>query len=226
MEIMQDHWQKYFHQKLFCSLLHFQNVTSLTHRLFVYGGYQILNGNMADFYSIDLDDDVEKFNWVPIEAKGQLPGPRSKHALVGAKGRIYLVGGLCTDLRSSSQIHSFDPLTKVWTLMKPEGESLPEIDSFGCVYLEREGEERIVIVGGWNGEKAEYLNSVYEYNITKNRLSILFEGSPEPREGTLSLMQECRLPAAAALRPPTARTSSCSGARTPNAASTTSGSSA
>jgi hypothetical protein len=32
-------------------------------RMFIYGGYQILKGMMSDFYSIDLDDNVEKFNW-------------------------------------------------------------------------------------------------------------------------------------------------------------------
>ena len=77
--------------------------------------------------------------------------------------------------------------------MKPEGETLPHIDSFGCVYLEKEGEERIVIMGGWDDEKADYLNSVYEYNITKNRISILFEGRKEPQEGKLAI--NFRMPA-------------------------------
>lgn len=36
----------------------------------MYGGYQILRGMMADFYCIDLDDKVDKFNWEQIEAKG------------------------------------------------------------------------------------------------------------------------------------------------------------
>ena len=77
--------------------------------------------------------------------------------------------------------------------MKPEGETLPHIDSFGCVYLEKEGEERIVIMGGWDDEKADYLNSVYEYNITKNRISILFEGRKDPQEGKLAINLGCPL---------------------------------
>ena len=140
---------------------------------------------MGDFYSIDLKDDVEKFNWEPIEAKGDLPGPRSKHALVGTKNSIYLIGGLYTDVRSSSKIYCFNPESATWTLQNPVGESLPEIDSFGCVYLEKDGDELIIIVGGWDGAKAEYLNSVYEFNITKNKVSILFEGSQEPQQGTV-----------------------------------------
>jgi hypothetical protein len=33
-------------------------------RLYVYGGYQILNGSLGDFYSIDLNDNQPKFIWV------------------------------------------------------------------------------------------------------------------------------------------------------------------
>jgi hypothetical protein len=52
----------------------------------VYGGYQILNGSLSDFYSIDLNDNQPKFNWVEIHGKnGVTPGARSKHALIGAK---------------------------------------------------------------------------------------------------------------------------------------------
>ena len=99
--------------------------------------------------------------------------------------------------------------------MKPEGECLPEIDSFGCAYLEKDGQERIIIVGGWNGATAEYLNSVYEYNIATNKVSILYEGCAEPREGTFVVRQEPRSPAAVVRLPRTARTCSCSAARTP-----------
>lgn len=90
---------------------------------------------MGDFYSIDLNDNVEKFNWVQIEAKGDQPGPRSKHVLIGGKNKIYLVGGLSSDIRSSNQIYEYDADKNTWTLLKPEGDILPEIDSFGCVYI-------------------------------------------------------------------------------------------
>lgn len=72
--------------------------------MYVYGGYQILKGMMSDFYCIDLDDNSEKFNWEQIDTKGNLPGPRSKHALVGARKNIYLIGGLSSNISSSNQI--------------------------------------------------------------------------------------------------------------------------
>lgn len=132
---------------------------------------------MSDFYSIDLDDSVEKFNWVQIESKGDHPGPRSKHALVGGKNKIYLVGGLSSDINSSNHIYEYDVDKHIWTLLKPDGDKLPEIDSFGHAYIANGDEEKIVIICGYDGSKAQYLNSVYEYNITKNKVSILFPGS-------------------------------------------------
>ena len=132
---------------------------------------------MSDFYCIDLDDKVEKFQWESIETKGDNPGPRSKHALIGGKSKIYLVGGLYNDIHSSGEIFEFDSEKRTWTLLKPSGDKLPEIDSFGCVYIASGEEEKIVILCGYDGKNADYLNSVYEYNITKNKVSTLFPGT-------------------------------------------------
>jgi len=106
-----------------------------------------------------------------------LPGPRSKHALVGGKHKIYLLCGLSSDIHSSDQIYEFDPEKRHWTLLKPSGDKLPEVDSFGYVYISAGDEEKIVMVCGYDGKNASYLNSVYEYNITKNKVSILFPGT-------------------------------------------------
>lgn len=45
-----------------------------------------------------------------------------------------------------------------------------------------------MIVCGYDGAKAEYLNSIYEYNITKNKVSTLFPGS-KPTDSKLVLIQ-------------------------------------
>lgn len=153
--------------------------------MYVYGGYQILKGMMGDFHCIDLDDSAEKFQWQQLEPKGELPGPRSKHALVAGRDRLFLVCGLSSDVRSSSQIFAYAPAANTWALLHPEGEPLPELDSFGCVYVPG-AEERIVLLCGYDGRRADYLNAVYEYNITRNRVSLLFAGGsegPAPRSG-------------------------------------------
>jgi hypothetical protein len=45
------------------------------------------------------------------------------------------------------------------------------------VYVASGEEEKIVIACGYDGKSADYLNSVFEYNITRNKLSTLFPGS-------------------------------------------------
>lgn len=94
-------------------------------RMYVYGGYQILKGMMSDFYCIDLDDGLEMFNWEQIEGGGEVPGPRSKHGLIGGRKRIYLIGGLLSNTCSSSEIYEYDVLSNNWCVMKPDGDRLP-----------------------------------------------------------------------------------------------------
>lgn len=45
------------------------------------------------------------------------------------------------------------------------------------MYLASQEEEKIVVICGYDGKNADYLNSVFEYNITKNKVSTLFPGS-------------------------------------------------
>jgi hypothetical protein len=45
------------------------------------------------------------------------------------------------------------------------------------------GEEKIIIAFGFNEDTASPCNTVYEYNPSSNKLSILFEGSEKASEG-------------------------------------------
>lgn len=49
-------------------------------------------------------------------------------------------------------------------------------------------EEKIIIAFGFNEEKAALSNVVYEYNVAKNKLSILFEGTENGQTGKADLM--------------------------------------
>ena len=85
------------------------------------------------------------------------------------------------------------------------------------MYIASGEEEKIVIVCGYDGAKAEYLNSVYEYNITKNKVSILFLGS-KPTDSKLVLIQNstthCHLQGAVVQLPLTGRMSTSSEEKT------------
>lgn len=76
---------------------------------------------MNDFYSINVEDSEKNFVWELLEQKGKTPGVRSKHALIGGKSKIYLIGGLCDNIFSSNEIFAYDPETKIWEQLKPDG---------------------------------------------------------------------------------------------------------
>jgi N-acetylneuraminic acid mutarotase len=142
-----------------------------------------LHGSLDDFYSISLDEAEPTFLWQEIAVKGKChPGRRSKHALLGGKDKIYLIGGLKANDEASNEIYEFDPKTSEWTLVKPEGVKLPALESFSSALLSS-AEEKIIIAFGFNEELASPSNAIYEYNIPKNKLSILFEGTKTAKQG-------------------------------------------
>jgi hypothetical protein len=113
-----------------------KQVTFQKSRLYLYGGYQILHGSLNDFYSISLDESEPTFVWEEIVSKSKFhPGRRSKHALLGGKDRIYLIGGLKANDQASNDICEFNPSTSEWTLAKPEGAKLPALESFSSVLI-------------------------------------------------------------------------------------------
>lgn len=161
-------------------------------RLYLYGGYQILNGALADFYRIALDDDQTTYQWEEVAQGHTRPGSRSKHALLATKARIYLIGGLKGNNEASNEIFEFHPESSEWTLLHPEGSQLPPIESFSAVTVSKE-EERIIIGFGFNEELSSASNAIYEFTPAKNRLSVLFEGTDKAKPCTSPPMQ--RLPA-------------------------------
>lgn len=102
----------------------------------MYGGYQMLNGSLDDFYCISLDESLEQFHWYSIMARSETtPGCRSKHALLAGKSKIYLVGGLQANSTASHDIFEFDTLKEEWKLLVPNGIVLPGLESFGAVRM-------------------------------------------------------------------------------------------
>jgi N-acetylneuraminic acid mutarotase len=100
-------------------LVRLDRSTFLITRLYLYGGYQILEGSLKDFYSICLDESETTFKWQEILPKGQTPGRRSKHGLIATKDKIYLIGGLLANNEASNDIYAFDPDNNLWELKKP-----------------------------------------------------------------------------------------------------------
>jgi hypothetical protein len=72
--------------------------------------------------------------------------------------------------------------------LKPEGPKFPPLESFSAVLINNGAEEKIVIAFGFNETIASPSNTIYEYNISKNKLSILHEGGTSSKHGTFSLI--------------------------------------
>lgn len=95
----------------------------------------MLNGPLSDFYSISLNDQEPTFLWHEIPPKGTYPASRSKHALLGGKTHIFLVGGLLKNDQASNEMFRFDPVTSSWDRLQPEGAKLPALESFSAVLV-------------------------------------------------------------------------------------------
>jgi hypothetical protein len=95
VEGVQGLWQEHLHPQLQRGLCLPKQVPFKGNRLYLYGGHQILSGALKDFYRIGLDDEQSTYNWEEVVAQGGVhPGRRSKHALLPARDKIYLIGGL------------------------------------------------------------------------------------------------------------------------------------
>jgi hypothetical protein len=70
-------------------------------------------------------------------------------------------------------------------------------------------EEKIIIAFGFNEANACLSNVVYEYNISKNKLSILFEGAAEDKPSNKYSIQMFQVQELDVLSPPTTVISLC-----------------
>jgi hypothetical protein len=61
--------------------------------------------------------------------------------------------------------------------LKPQGAVLPPLESFGAVAVSSADEEKIIIAFGFSETLSSPSNAIYEYNISTNKLSVLFEGT-------------------------------------------------
>lgn len=102
------------------------------------------------------------------------PGPRAKHGMAAFGRKIYLFGGITDHNKVSNQIFCFDLDEARWLEIKPKGNEMPYIDSFGYT----SNNKKIYVVCGYDGKNCKHLNSVYEYDIETNTGTMLFEDHP------------------------------------------------
>lgn len=137
---------------------------------------------LSDFHQIDLNEDADKFEWrdVHLADDKATPGKRAKHAMVCYDECLYLIGGLKGSAEDSNEIDRFSIKEALWSKLEPTGAVLPTIDSFGCVLVG----SKIFLICGCDGKTCQSLNSVYEYDIGSNKLTLLFGNQPSKTNGS------------------------------------------
>ena len=82
-------------------------------KLYVHGGLDASYDPLGDLYSFDIMAKV----WTNLSAPagGAVPTARESHGFASADGKLYVHGGLDASYNPLGDLHSFDPIAKVWT---------------------------------------------------------------------------------------------------------------
>ena len=83
----------------------------------MHAGIEMGEGSTNELYRLDLTS----HSWSKVAGTGPLPAPRSFHAMVAVKGKLYVFGG-CGTAGRLSDLHSFDCESGSW-------EQLPSSDA-------------------------------------------------------------------------------------------------
>ena len=85
-------------------------------------GIEMGEGSTNQLYRLDLTSHT----WSKVAPAGALPAPRSFHAMVAVRGKLYVFGG-CGTAGRLSDLHSFDCESGSW-------EQLPSSDAIKLSY--------------------------------------------------------------------------------------------
>lgn len=134
-------------------------------------------GSLDDLYTFDTNNNT----WSLLKPKGDVPTPRSFHAMAATKDRLYMFGGCGQDGRLND-LHSYDIATNTW---KKEPSS-DEIDGRGGAGLAVVGTD-VFVVGGFAGRE---MSDVHRYDTlasTWSQLSLDTDLPPRSVFGIASL---------------------------------------
>lgn len=90
-----------------------------SYSLYVYGGYDINSGIMADFHKINITGNP---TWVELTTNTKLyPGPRHGHSAVVFGNKMYLLGGKINSLTSTNILSVYDFEAEIWIQVNTSG---------------------------------------------------------------------------------------------------------
>eukprot|EP01117_Protostelium_nocturnum_P008678 TRINITY_DN3113_c0_g2_i2.p1 TRINITY_DN3113_c0_g2~~TRINITY_DN3113_c0_g2_i2.p1 ORF type:complete len:1081 (-),score=478.72 TRINITY_DN3113_c0_g2_i2:42-3284(-) len=112
---------------------------------------------------------LEDLKWEKLNAKGEVPAPRSYHAAVTTRENLlYVIGGKSSHSEHFNDIHSFDIARSVWRKVSTKGDQFGKRAGHSCSYYERSNE--LICFGGEITKNAQltYLSDLYRFNLETN----------------------------------------------------------
>ena len=103
--------------------------TSAVGMLYVHGSLDASNILLSDLHSFD----PVAMAWTDLSTpvNGIVPIARESHGFTSADGKLYVHGGLCADYIPLGDLHSFDPVAKVWMDLSLVASGKPPAARFG-----------------------------------------------------------------------------------------------
>jgi N-acetylneuraminic acid mutarotase len=134
---------------------HVINAAVLGTKVYVSGGYIAQGQSTPNMYEYDLVTD----KWT---ARQQMATPRYGHVLIGARGKVYAMGGLNSAGRVLTT-EIYDPQLNAWTT----GPSMPDHSHYGAAYgILSDG--KLHVVGGHDHVTNKVSTSHIVYNFDTN----------------------------------------------------------
>ncbi|GMT11838.1 hypothetical protein PFISCL1PPCAC_3135, partial [Pristionchus fissidentatus] len=99
--------------------------------MYVFGGRCDIMGQYHSTRDV-YDEDMWALNlhtrkWRRLETKGEIPSGRRSHSAFCYDGKMYVIGGFNGTVNAHyNDLHSFDPKTEIWSLVRTLGESPSE----------------------------------------------------------------------------------------------------
>lgn len=148
--------------------------------LYIYGGINIVEGKLDDFYRIKLSDEIPK--WERLTTKGDLLPKIGYAASVEYKGNLYIIAGQNEELNQINTVFKIDPTT--FQVEKIIIKDFPYLENHSCTTFEN----GIYIFGGFS--KGKHCNDMYLFQPeNKTLLKLEPEDKIRPTERINSSIQ-------------------------------------
>ncbi|CAD8046545.1 unnamed protein product [Paramecium primaurelia] len=149
--------------------------------LYLYGGYQQIQGIMQDFYKLNMG--AESFIWQNIKCDYE-PGPRCRHSLYVYNNCLYLFGGQISDSVYTNEMFVYDINQRFWKKID-QNDSYPQpLDNY-CSTVQN---DKLYIFGGfYSTDVRKHSNDLYTFNFNLNnwiKLNKFKQRQPSPRDGS------------------------------------------